>query len=69
MTKKKDNRADVGYTIKETAPGHLTATCNISGKPYIRANHLGMFCAENCECEVKSKEAHEKLLQIMKGLM
>jgi len=45
-----------GYIVKETQPGHLDITCEVSGKPFIKANKHGMFCGDDCECEKKFKE-------------
>lgn len=48
--------------VGETKPGHITLTCQESGKPLTRSNHYGMFCdADVCTCEVKSKALFEQL--------
>ena len=55
-----------GYSVKETAPGHLSITCDQSGRSYTRSNHLCMFCdAAVCECEQESK----KFEKVYDGLM
>ena len=60
------SKASKGYTVKETAPGHLSITCDQSGKEYTRSNKLGMFCdAKPCICEQESK----KFEKVYDGLM
>jgi len=56
-----------GFTVKEQKPGHITITCDISGKPFSRSNEKGMFCGNGkneCPCEQNSmtKEEFEKIL-------
>lgn len=47
----------MNHIIKETGPGHIEISCNLSGLPYTRTSNMGMFCdATNCVCEKRSRE-------------
>lgn len=52
----------MGINIVETKPGHISLSCQDSGRPLTRSNDYGMFCdAEVCACEVRSMEMSQRL--------
>lgn len=41
--------------VDETSAGNFNITCEVSGRPLVRANEFGMFCdAKICQCENES---------------
>jgi hypothetical protein len=53
--------------VKETAPGCIDISCEVSGRPLTRTTQDGMFCdAKECQCEIESKMVAQDLRAMIK---
>lgn len=45
--------------LKSLKDGDAFIVCEVSNRPLVLSTENGMFCGEDCECELRSREAPE----------